>query len=65
MKPFADFQRPELRHLNEPLVTDYLRQPRNIKFERKPKEIAQQQETGVYRVRKFEKSEPFHDSYYR
>mmetsp|Transcript_30832 Transcript_30832/g.40957 ORF Transcript_30832/g.40957 Transcript_30832/m.40957 type:complete len:161 (-) Transcript_30832:486-968(-) len=39
-KPFADFQRPELRHLNNPANKDYLKNPKNIKFERKPKEIA-------------------------
>ena len=32
LKPFADFQRPELRYLNEPHWKDYLKQPRNIKF---------------------------------
>ena len=27
-KPFADFTRPELQHLNEPAWSEYLKQPR-------------------------------------
>ena len=36
-----------------------------IKFERKPLAIAQSEPVGVFHVRKFEKSEPFHDSHFK
>ena len=41
-KPFADFIIPELKYLNVPDVKEYLKQPMNVKFDRVPKDIAQQ-----------------------
>ena len=39
-KPFADFKRPEFQHLNKPFFKDYLKQPQQKKFKRKPLAIA-------------------------
>lgn len=62
LKPFAEFTEPSLKHLNSPQIKDYLKQPRRIKFDRKPKEIAQTEPVGVFKVKRYEKIEPFSDA---
>ena len=59
-KPFAEFRRPELAHLNISLTKDYLKQPKKVKIQKKPKDIVQP--TGVFKVKKFDKGKPFSDT---
>ena len=62
-KPFADFTMPELTYMNQSQVKDYLKDPRRIKFDKQPKEIALSQQTaGVFKVRRYVKGKPFHDT---
>ena len=62
-KPFADFSMPELTYMNQPQVKDYLKNPRRIKFDKQPKGVAlSQQRAEVFKVRRYIKGKPFHDT---
>lgn len=64
LKPFADFTRSDLLHLNKSQVEDYLKRPLQVKFVRKSREVAQTQNSGVFKVAKYKKSTPFHDTHF-